>query len=242
MNRIKYLKVILAGLLTLTTCNAVEPPPGDSPVEETTPSELCPPTSGSSGAWARDAFLGHEVGLHFDEVVGRLAIHLVENGMARQVGINHVFRSGDRFRFEVTSNRAGRLVVLHRQPGEKLKLLWPLEAAAGHRIQAHQTILVPSVPGVFVLDKEVGEEHFYIAIESGDDVPQHEAHEDSETSPRIINFIVRGDLIEVAKRGISFKANSENSDPYLYFAPAADGEKSIAAVEFKLCHSELPKE
>ena len=104
--------------------------------------------------------------------VGRLAIQLVQGGLITQTGLDHRFRTGDTFRFGISSNHSGWLYVMHRSPAGEPQLLWPRLAGRGpdahldnNRIWAGETTLVPPAPDVFLFDDEVGSEYFYVLIQ-----------------------------------------------------------------------------
>ena len=59
----------------------------------------------------RDVFFGQEDPAPAG-AVGRLGIVLVKSGLLERVGIRHPFRSGDKFRFDVTANQDGWLVIV----------------------------------------------------------------------------------------------------------------------------------
>ena len=213
----------------------------------------------------RGVFLGEEKGARRDEVVGRVSILLIEGGRSHHVGIDHIFRSGDKFRFEITSNRDGWLNILHRSPGDELQLLWPQpqpngEITASNHVRAKARYVVPPSPGLFIFDDEVGKESFYVAIEAEPraktavgalpehDGPEHSKSSESGTSPaprektssaeqRIINFKVRGgDAVGLASRGVVFDPGPQEHDPNVYFSASKEDDGTIAVLEFQLRH------
>ncbi len=110
-------------------------------------------------------------GGHGGSRIGRLAVQLVQGGTVRQVGLDYRFRTGDRFRFGVSSNQAGWLYVLHRSPAGEPQLLWPRLAEGspgGHLddngMRVGQTSLIPPAPDVFLFTDDVGNEYFYVVI------------------------------------------------------------------------------
>ena len=119
-------------------------------------------------------------GAHGNTPVGRLAVQLVEGGSVREVGLDHPFRTGDRFRFGVSCNQAGWVYVLHRSPAGDPQLLWPRVTGVGHqqryvddnRVLAGETSVVPPPPDVFLFDDEVGNEYFYVVIQPKRQVPE----------------------------------------------------------------------
>jgi hypothetical protein len=48
----------------------------------------------------------------------RIGIFKLESGYPLQVRFDHLFRTGDQFRLEVTSTQRGWLYVMHRQQGD----------------------------------------------------------------------------------------------------------------------------
>jgi hypothetical protein len=116
-------------------------------------------------------------GLH--RRVGRLAVLRLDNEVAREVHVSHPFRSGDRFRFVVSSNQGGWLYLLHRSAGGEPELLWPRVEPGNpprhlddNRVQARQETLVPPPPGSFVFDEEVGTEHFFVVLRPSREPPR----------------------------------------------------------------------
>lgn len=104
-----------------------------------------------------------------DAAVGRLTLQHIVEGTPQEVSRHHSFRSGDRFRFQVSANREGWLYVLHHTGDGPVQQLWPESSDAAdqtNRLLPHETIQVPPSPAVFVFDQEVGSEHFYVAIVS----------------------------------------------------------------------------
>ncbi len=184
-------------------------------------------------------------------VTGRLAIRLLEHGGSRHVGIDHRFRSGDHFRFDVVSSDNGWLYVLHRPPGGELDLLWPPEPAPGssgspNAVRAQKTYVVPRPPAFFHFDDEVGDEFFYVAIAAEPQAPavagggEAPAVAGGRTRERVENFIVRGlhDTVDSSGRGVILDPGVEDADPWLYFSAPAEADGTVAAVEFQLRHAE----
>ncbi len=106
-----------------------------------------------------------------DARVGRLTLQHLVGGVAREVSRHHRFRSGDRFRFLISANRAGWLYVQHRSDEGPASVLWPPPpGSAGdpgpgaNRLLPRLPAQVPPPPAVFVFDQDVGIEHFYVTI------------------------------------------------------------------------------
>jgi hypothetical protein len=103
--------------------------------------------------------------------VGRLTLQLLNGVKAREVSRHHRFRSGDRFRFLISSNREGWLYVLHRSEESPARLLWPPPAgvpvdpgSSANWLRPRTATPVPTPPAVFVFDDEIGNEYFFVAI------------------------------------------------------------------------------
>ena len=225
----------------------------------------------SSGEWLRGVFLEQGAPDDADRVVGRLAIRLLEDDDSVRVPPSRPFRSGERFRFEVTSNHDGWVWIFHRSPDStKSELLWPpasyrsmasTDEDMPNYIRKHQTVLLPPSPGKFRFDAQTGEEYFYVEIASEDSqgenddppVSRDQNPDPPATNPssrsqsgdtaasrklKIVNFRVRGDPSERAKRGVVFDPGAESEAPYLYFTASNSDDKSVATVEFQLRHAE----
>lgn len=190
--------------------------------------------------------------------IGKLAIELLEETEQTTVRVDHLFRTGDKFRFKVSSNRDGWLYILHRSASEDLRLLWPRlapdtedEYLDMNRIKARQTYTVPPGPGFFIFDNEVGDEHFYAVIADERKLPQLTAKDagrsevvaskdNSGQGRKIINFGVRSGTMTTASplRGVIYDPGKEDEDPFLYFAAPGGGDGQQVLVEFQLRHQE----
>ncbi len=184
----------------------------------------------------RGAFLddGKETG----KVVGRLGLLLVEGDGTRQVGLDHAFQSGDRFRFEVTSGVRGWLYVLHGPPDGEAQVLWPRDGAAS-LVEAQVVSVIPPSPQAFAFDKAVGEESFYVAIRSAPNPgsalrsrPEPVAEDEVR---REVQYVVRG-LEKPGRRGVFFDPGGQDGDLHVYFAPSEGDDGTVAVVEFQLRH------
>ena len=203
----------------------------------------------------RDVFLGTKANADSsDRTIGRLAILLQDGDSFKQVRPDYSFRSGDRFRFTVAANQDGWLYVLHGDLNGAWKQLWPRNQD-DNSIKAHKTYEIPPDPGIFIFDKSVGQEHFYIAIRQSPtppnlNTPVHPRKEVSPgktttpavTSPKeqdadITNFVVRNPFGE-SQRGVIFDPGKGDSDPYLYFSSVARDNLKSAMIEFRLNHVE----
>jgi hypothetical protein len=220
-------------------------------------SERSAPEQKSGGAnesvGLRDVFLGKESApAQFHRVIGRLGILLKTDEGVNRVRHDYLFRNGDRFRFEITANQGGWLYVLHTSPGGKVEQLWPRKQDS-NEIRTEQTYEIPPRPGIFIFDKEVGDELFYVAIRSEQTPPtlgrptprakptdskEKTAISDSRTpTTRITNFRIR-DPFGGTPRGIIFDPGQDDTDPYLYFSAVPRDTTQSAMIEFQLRHVE----
>jgi hypothetical protein len=206
------------------------------------------------GKELRNVFLGKETGSSSPlRMVGRLGILLAADENFKQVKPDYSFRSGDHFRFEVTANRDGWLYVLHATPGGKLKQLWP-RTQDDNAIKSGLTYEIPPKPGIFIFDKDVGQEYFYISIRSNQSPPKLDvllppaskpvspnkrvvATPTKKGSADITNFVIRDPFGETG-RGVVFDPGEEDSDLYLYFSAVAKDNLNSAMIEFRLSHVE----
>lgn len=188
-------------------------------------------------------------------LVGKLTLVLVEAGRSRQVHPNHTFRSGDMFRFEVSSNLDGWLYIFHRSKTGKSKQLWPQEDSAAlstsnNRILAKQTYVVPPRPGVFIFDDKIGEEHFYVAINAEanrpvlDYIPNNTSTNEAvdagaSQKPNTItrNYLIK-DPFGGQGKGVTFDPGTAGSDSYIYFSAVPGDPRTRAMLEIRLRHSE----
>jgi len=118
-----------------------------------------------------------------------------------------------------------------------------------NRIKASQTYTVPSSPGIFIFDGEIGTEYFYVVIAADRKTPLLTAQgaarseviastKNNGPSKRIINFGVRSGAMATARslRGVLYDPGKEDADPFLYFAAPADDDSQPPLVEFQLKH------
>ncbi len=183
----------------------------------------------------RSLFSGEARGELPEGAAGRLGLLLVEEGSARQVDVDHAFRTGDQLRLEITSSRDGWLWVLHRPPGKEAEVLWPAEqddgGPKGHRLGARQKVVVPAAPTVIEFDEDVGREHLYVVITSEARAPASGAEAGGEK--RIVNFSVRG-LRLAAEKSVVF--DPDDDDPHLYFSTPDPESGVLAAIDLRLRH------
>jgi hypothetical protein len=252
----------ISGLLLVAgTMGARAQAPSGAPPNATAAKSYTGAASTDAGANLKSNFVRDAIQHDGDRVaearpIGRLTLHLDGDDGSRTVPVSYPFRSGDRLHFEVSTNRDSWLYVLHQGPDGKIKHLWPMpvddtSTSTINRLHEHATVLVPSV-GVFALDEETGNEHFYFVLCSergwpdlADAAPlpslskltrvmtgsrkakRQTTSASSPTNPTPENFRVRG-LIYVPP-------SSEN-DRSLYFGPAASSQTNQAILEFQLTH------
>ena len=119
----------------------------------------------------RDVFFS-TVDTNESKLVGKVGLMKVAPLATQQVAMDHVFSSGEKFRFLISANRSGYLYILHRSLEGEVSQLWPRpEKTNGFRIEADRTYTIPNNPGVLVFDDSIGNEQFYIAVRSAPKVP-----------------------------------------------------------------------
>lgn len=258
------LKVAAVGLAVAWSCAAGAAPNRPPGSTEGGKSHSNNPTT----ARLRGVFLGEEKSTKPDEVVGRLAIRLLGDARSQQVGLDYRFRSGDRFRFEITSNRDGWLYILHRSPGGQPQMLWPRsqgkqETGPSNHVRGQTTYVVPPSPRAFIFDDEVGKESFYVAIEAepiaptdapiapkqdndkpstttatGTSQPRTNAAAGAPAPTTQIHNFSVRGLEGLVGRGVVFDPGPEDADPHVYFSASGEDDGTIAAVKFQLRHEE----
>lgn len=201
----------------------------------------------------RGVFLGKDNdSVQSNRIVGRLAILLKTGDGFQRVRSDHPFRSGDRFRFEITANQNGWLYVMHAAPRGNWQQLWPTQVGS-QKVQSEQSYEIPPAPGIFIFDAETGSEFFYVAIRSDPTPPMlaaSGAHEQQTASPakvqtppskaasgETINFLIRDPFGETT-RGVIFDPGKNDLDPNLYFSAASDETKRAAKIKFQLHHQD----
>ena len=95
-------------------------------------------------------------------LVARMAIQLVVGDSTELVPWDHAFRSGDRVRFEFSSNRDGYTYVFCTGPDGQPVQMWP-ERGRESEVQANIDVIVPST-GNFRFDEATGEEQITILV------------------------------------------------------------------------------
>lgn len=203
------------------------------------------------GSGLRGVFLGKDTDpAQSRRVVGKLAILLKTDDGTRRVRSDYAFHSGDRFRFEIIANQDGWLYVMHAAPGGNWQQLWPTKRDVV-RIRAEQSFEIPPSPGIFVFDKDTGNEFFYVVIRSdskpptlaASTSPARQTETPAKTSTpataasagKVINFLVRDPFGETT-RGVTFDPGKEDADPYLYFSAAPEDPSKSAKISFQLHH------
>lgn len=187
-------------------------------------------------------------------LIGKVGVVLVEPSGFKQVPLDYSFKSGNKFRFLVSSNHDGFLYILLKSSDNNLKLLWPHEKVSDtFKIDSVQTYTVPPSPGVFIFDEEVGKEHFFIAVRSEPKAPKLgvldsvDKAAQSVATPEIgqkpstdkVEWVIRGDPFgEGSKRGVIFDPGTADSDLFRYFAAAPGDFSTKAMVQIMLRHSE----
>ena len=210
-------------------------------------------SSTSEGSRLKDVFLGREdAQAQALGVVGRLGVLLIKSNGFEAVRVDHPFRSGDKFRFEITSTKNGFLYVLHASLSGKIKQLWPREETS-NEIRGGQTYVIPPSPGVFVFNEEVGQELFYVAIRSDQTPPKLEdlkqQGKPSPTGKRDLNVASKAPTTNITNfrikdpfggtgRGVVFDPGTAGVDPYLYFSAVPGDSKTNAMIEFQLQHTD----
>jgi hypothetical protein len=237
--------VFVAFILIVGACSALvcaqEP-------ERRTQEEAGPPEQENG---LRGVFLGQDsepAQLH--RVIGRLAIVLKTDEGSKLVRPDYSFRSGDHFRFEITANQDGWLYVMHAVPTRDWQQLWPSKSDI-NKIRAQQSYEIPPRPGIFIFDKDVGNEFFYVVVRPdatppalGSSTAQTRRTEDlaktqtlapKTPAGKTINFLVRDPFGETT-RGVIFDPGKNDADPYLYFSATPQDSVKSAKIKFQLHH------
>lgn len=211
------------------------------------------PTVATQDPRLRGVFLGKDDDpVQSHRVVGRLAILLKTEEGFRRVRSDYSFRSGDRFRFDVTANQDGWLYVMHSVPGSDWQQLWPSKTNT-NKVESQQSYQIPPPPGIFIFDKDTGNEIFYVVIRSNVAPPTHRATDPSaadasppkkgqaqspkSSSGETVNFLVRDPFGE-STRGVTFDPGRDDRDPYLYFSAALEETPKAAKIKFQLHHTD----
>jgi hypothetical protein len=185
-------------------------------------------------------------------LIGKVGIALVEPTGIRQVPIDYAFKSGDKFRFIISSNHNGYLYIIHRSLKNELTQLWPrTNMSDAFEIGSGQTYTVPPSPGSFVFDEEVGKEQFYIAVRSEPKVPNlnvlgKSGRADQTVGALNVNkkpvtqeveWVIRGDPFgEGSTRGVVFDPGTKDGDLYRYFSAIPGDRSNKAMVQVILNH------
>jgi hypothetical protein len=183
------------------------------------------------------------------QVVGRLALVLVEPGGARQVRADRPLRRGEKFRVEVSSNVDGWLYLFQLSGSGETTQLWPRRstdpaAPAGQRVEARRAYLVPD-RGVFVFNPKSASERLYVAINAKGERPVLERRPDTtaapatraatahESGPRVTNYLIKHPF-GGAGRGLTYEPAPTDAAPYVYFSSAPGDPATRAMLELEL--------
>lgn len=189
--------------------------------------------------------------------VSRLSVQLISAQGERKVRLDYPFKSQDKIRFKIESNRDGWIYVMTRQANNKLRLLWPDKkvdpqtAPDAHRVGSNTTVLVPPPPGKFRFDNITGDELFYVVIQSQRQPPQltpikstpQRLREKKATPPpknskttflQIGLRSINGDL----PRTMVYDPGTLDNDPNLYFTTESKQVDDMTIFEFRLRHEE----
>ena len=132
---------------------------------------VLPVSAANSEVSLRDVFFS-TVESSESQLVGKVGLMRVAPMATQQVAMDHVFRSGEKFRFLISANHSGYLYILHHSLRGEVTQLWPRpEMTDGFRIDAGRTYTIPKNPGVLEFDDSIGSEQFYIAVRSAPKVP-----------------------------------------------------------------------
>jgi hypothetical protein len=139
---------------------------------------------------------------------------------------------------------------MHAAPGGDWQQLWPTKLDI-NKVRAEQNYQVPPGPGIFIFDKETGDEFFYIVIRTdrrpptfGSSIPPERTTEppakvsiSAAKTPagKPINFLIRDPFGETT-RGVVFDPGKDDVDPYLYFSAAPEDTSKSAKIKFQLRH------
>jgi hypothetical protein len=109
--------------------------------------------------------------------------------------------------------------------------------------------VIPSSPNVFVFDKEIGAEIFYLAITQKATAPQLTAQGIKEGGPQsvpsqysgenqIVQFRVKSIDVhsQVGYSGLKYIPSPQGEDPYVYFSAHSEKDKDLTMIEFQLRH------
>src|SRR5215472_7333690 len=209
------------------------------------------PTASTQDTGLRGVFSGKDSDpVQSRRVIGRLAILLKTQEGFRRVRSDYSFHSGDHFRFEVNANQEGWLYVMHSVPGSDWQQLWPGKVDR-NKVESQQSYQIPPAPGIFIFDKDTGNESFYVVIRADATPPFHggidgsgaharrptkaEAQSSKPPTGETVNFLVRDPFGE-STRGVIFDPGKDDGDPYLYFSAPLEDSSKTAKIKFQLHH------
>ena len=205
----------------------------------------------------RGVYLGKKHGVQQKSPVGRLSLHKLENDSVREVRFDHRFRSHDKFRIAISSNRNGYVYIQHRSPGGKLQLLWPPEQPVAkwqvpvqNEIRPGDIYLIPPKPDAFIFDEETGAEILHIIISSKPEPPPFSTNDSFADESQqiatgrslkigkepIIEVLVSGSQRGGLDRGIKYVPRTKDSDPNIYFSANPGVAADSIMLKFQLSH------
>lgn len=213
--------------------------------------------SGGSGGSDDPGGFGGSGGLGVnDPFGGQIAVRSLpaDGGPGRFVPLEHVFETGERFRFELETNRPARVYLFHQAPTGERQRIWPAAGDEANLVQPGERFAVPAEGAAFEMRDETGMESFVVAL-ADVEAPalesalprlfQAQAVRPETARPgaapselqlrteTIGNLAVRG-LDGALTRGVT---TVDDGRPVLRFAPARDGGY-LAAATLRLRHGD----
>jgi hypothetical protein len=168
------------------------------------------------------------------EVGGTLRILAVDGRSTEAVGLDHLFHTGDWFRFAIRSDIDGWFYVFHRPPQGQLTQLWPPSSGSGSNVLVAGTELaVPPHPQGWEHTETTGDEYFYVALTSEVRLPAVAGA--IEGPAEVVNYIVRGLSRNVGLGTVPDADSSAGTDEDALRLTASDGGH-VAVVAFRLRH------
>lgn len=102
-----------------------------------------------------------------DLLAARFALQLIKGSSTREVALNKVFRTGDRFKFKIRPNRATYLYVVNIDPEGKAHLVWPPSTKSTRQtnnlIYPKQSNFIPNI-GNFKFEGPTGNEWLLVVL------------------------------------------------------------------------------
>lgn len=175
-----------------------------------------------------------------EPVAARLALVLVEGGSSKQVAFDHSFRSGDFFRFEITSEHDAWLTILHRAPGDReAQPLLPAAGAPPMALAGGSTVVVPPRPNGFKFSETTGDETFFIALAATPEASGVEPTTSSTASGELVDIVVRGLSRSLTRTVVLDQAEvapASSTDQQREFR-ASEDDPTLAVFELRLRHA-----